>query len=40
MRTDGCICVIGIVCEQDMGCMFVLLEIAFWHQIGANRVLV
>ena len=38
MGTDKCNCVTGMVCEQDMDRMFVLLEIEFRHQIGANSV--
>ena len=32
-------CDSGMVCEQDMNCMFMLTEIEFRHQIGANIVL-
>ena len=39
MGTDRCKCVIGMVCEQDMDRMFMLLEIEFRHQIGANSVI-
>ena len=38
MGTDRCKSVIGMVCEQDMDHMFVLLEIEFRHRIGANIV--
>ena len=39
MGTDRCKCVIGMVCEQDIDRMFMLLEIEFRHPIGANSVI-
>ena len=39
MGFDRCKYVIGMICEQDMNRMFMLTEIEFQHQIGANSVI-